>query len=327
MIRVRAPSRLHFGMLSLPASDAPGVESNSIVRSFGGVGLMIDKPGLTLSIEQAHSWSAEGILAERALEFARHFADSLSEKERGPPCRLHIESCPDEHIGLGTGTQLGLAVARALALAWNLPPADAPTLAKKVGRGVRSALGVHGFERGGFLVEAGKLSSAAIAPLVARETFPADWRVLLVMPKTERGLHGTRERRIFQRLLENGVPQTQTDTLCRLVLLGMLPALAEQDWHGFGEAVYEFNRRNGEIFKEAQGGIYASTRLRELANSIRAQSFPGVGQSSWGPALFACTPDQPSAERMAHHLTTAHSLSPDELLIASADNQGAQQFG
>src|SRR5262245_5520227 len=180
MIRVWAPSRLHFGMLSLPGAWA------ATGRCFGGVGLMIEKPGLSVAVEAAASWSAEGPLAERALGFARRFAEaSAAIPTERPPCRLILESSPREHVGLGTGTQLGLAVARGLALAWKLPPEDASSLAKKVGRGARSALGVHGFEHGGLLVEAGKRSEDSIAPLVARLPFPEDWPIVLVVPDSE----------------------------------------------------------------------------------------------------------------------------------------------
>ncbi len=53
---IQAPSRLHFGLLGWGPS-AP--------RQFGGVGLMIEKPGLELVAEPASEWSFDGPLAER----------------------------------------------------------------------------------------------------------------------------------------------------------------------------------------------------------------------------------------------------------------------
>src|SRR5262249_34279802 len=141
MIHVRAPSRLHFGLLSLPADEG------SWARQFGGIGLMIEEPGVSVSLQPAESWSAEGFLAERALAYAKQIALALSCPQR---FQLNVEASAAEHVGLGTGTQLGLAVARALALVCGHKKLDAVELAYRLGRGKRSALGVYGFARGGF---------------------------------------------------------------------------------------------------------------------------------------------------------------------------------
>src|SRR5262249_3303598 len=163
MVTVEAYSRLHFGLLNPSGEDAN-------VRRFGGVGLMIERPGLRLHVRASSSWSATGPLAERALSFARRFTENTRREEGvddGPPHSLHTEWAMPEHAGLGSGTQLGLAVAQALAVSRGLC-CDLATLARRVGRGARSALGAHGFEQGGLLVEAGKRSPDRLAPLVAR---------------------------------------------------------------------------------------------------------------------------------------------------------------
>src|SRR5262249_18594470 len=153
-------------------------------RRFGGVGLMVESPGVVVSASTGQDWSAEGPLAGRALDFAGRFVRSLEADFPGrafPPQRLAGEQAAPEHAGLGTGTQLGLAVGAALAAAYGLELSP-DELARRVGRGRRSALGVHGFARGGFLVEAGQGAADALAPLVARVDFPEGWRVLVVLP-------------------------------------------------------------------------------------------------------------------------------------------------
>src|SRR5581483_1141557 len=115
-------------------------------------------------------------------------------------------------------------------------------------------VGVHGFDRGGFLVDGGKGDPAAVAPLVARLPFPDDWRVVLVTPPVPADWHGPRERAAFAALRPAGAD----DALCRLVLLGLLPALAERDLPAFAAALGEYNARAGEPFRAAQGGAYAS---------------------------------------------------------------------
>ena len=169
MIRVRAPSRLHFGLLSFPGMPCGPIGKVKTVssRSFGGVGLMVQAPGVQVAVQPARNWSAEGPLADRAMAFARRLVETLKAANPAPliPQHLVIETCAPEHAGLGTGTQLGLAVGRALALAWGLQDLEVEQIARRIGRGQRSALGIHGFSQGGFLVEGGKgNSSEAPAP-------------------------------------------------------------------------------------------------------------------------------------------------------------------
>src|ERR1700730_6080688 len=119
MVRVTTPSRLHFGLFRLltEQSDLDRVGSGALAaRHFGGVGLMIDKPGIEVSVVPAKTWSATGPLADRALAYAQTFL--RNSPELGPQAfTLTVEHCAPEHVGLGTGTQLALAVAKALAMA------------------------------------------------------------------------------------------------------------------------------------------------------------------------------------------------------------------
>src|SRR5262249_60613760 len=119
MIRVQPGSRLHFGLLSFPTGDfwPNGTGRPTIpARRFGGVGLMVEDPGVRLKVHPAAQWSAEGPLAGRAVAFAHRFAETLP-PEHIVAQHLLIESWPPQHAGLGTGTQLGLAVAQARAQA------------------------------------------------------------------------------------------------------------------------------------------------------------------------------------------------------------------
>lgn len=311
MLRIQTASRLHFGFLSLPGSGEGA-------RRFGGVGLMVERPGLRVSATPAAEWSAEGPLAVRALAFARAFA---GDGAGGVPQRLVVEQAAPEHAGLGTGTQLGLAVGRLLATAWGLD-LGAAELARLVGRGRRSALGVHGFEQGGFLVESGKRGDDGLSPLAVRVAFPEAWRVVLAIPRQAPGLHGPDELGAFRQLAESAAV-LPTDALCRLVLLGMLPALAEGDVGAFGEALFEFNARAGEAFAPVQGGPYAGPRVAELVALLRGQGARGVGQSSWGPAVFAVLPDEGQAADLAARVQRRFGLGADEVFVTRARNGGA----
>jgi beta-RFAP synthase len=319
-IRVQCASRLHFGLLSLPAAGRD--QSALPARSFGGIGLMVHDPGLAVTVCPADAWHAEGPLAGRALEYARRFVLTLP-ADRRRPYGVCVERSAPEHAGLGTGTQLGLALTRALAVAAGQAELDAVELAHRVGRGRRSALGVHGFARGGLLVDAGKHDPETVAPLVARHPFPEAWRILLVLPRRSAGLHGAEESQAFERLHAQGIAPERTERLCRLVLLGLLPALVEMDCRAFGEALYELNVLVGEAFAVVQGGVYAGARVADVVTFIRRQGVAGVGQSSWGPTVFAVVENEAQGRQLAGRVQGRFGLDLGEVLLTPACNHGA----
>jgi beta-RFAP synthase len=327
MFRVRTPSRLHFGLLSLGCDalvrwpDRQG-DATLPARRFGSVGLMIEAPGVQISAQPAADWSAEGPLATRALSAAQRFAASWTEAKI-IPCRLCIEDAAPEHAGLGTGTQLALAAAQLVGKINRLPCLEMADLTRRTGRGLRSALGTHGFGQGGFLVDGGKGATEALAPLVVRHPFPDTWSVVLAIPPVNPGLHGHDELQAFGELLARTQDLPGTEALCRLVLLGMLPALAEHDVQAFGEALYDFNARVGEVFAPVQGGLYADAQVAEIVAWVRSQGVTGVGQSSWGPAVFAVLADADHARHLAAGLRRQFGLAEEQVMITRGCNHGA----
>jgi beta-RFAP synthase len=179
---------------------------------------------------------------------------------------------------------LSLAVARLLVGLAGLPDPSAEQLAALSGRGLRSGIGLHGFRQGGLIVDGGRRQLDGIPPLLARLEFPPEWSILILIPKQYRGLHGLNEARAFAALPP--IPDPVTDRLCRLVLLGLLPAVIERNLLDFGEALAELQQLVGRCFASAQGGIYARPELDAIVAELRSQGLQGVGQSSWGPTLY-----------------------------------------
>jgi beta-ribofuranosylaminobenzene 5'-phosphate synthase len=313
--RIVAPSRLHFGLLAWGA-EAP--------RQFGSVGLMIDGPGLAIEARPASAWSASGPIADRAVSVMNRVVRVLRTEAIEPsPLHLSIQYAPPEHVGLGTGTQLSLAVARlVLAHAGEFQP-SLPRLAVLTGRGRRSGIGLHGFERGGLLVDGGRSAESMIPPLLARLEFPPEWSILVVIPPTGPGFSGRSEREAFARLPD--VPSRTIDRLCRLVLLGLLPAVAEKDLPAFGAALTELQLEVGRLFAPAQGGLFADPRLDSIANAMRDLGLRGVGQSSWGPTLYGfLAEDTRRQEFLSQSLTDQFSLDPGTIRWAHASQTGAR---
>src|SRR5262245_5116725 len=158
-VRVTAPTRLHFGLLHVPAAGAARWTSRVggdgwPARHFGGLGLMLDAPRVEAVVADAAAWAGGGPSADRALAAARRFVDALP-ADRRRPVAVAVRRCPPEHVGLGVGTQLALAVARGVAALRGLDGLSAEQLAARVGRGGRSAVGGHGFARGGVPLDGG----------------------------------------------------------------------------------------------------------------------------------------------------------------------------
>jgi beta-ribofuranosylaminobenzene 5'-phosphate synthase len=313
-LHIRTPSRLHFGLLGW--GPGPG-------RRFGGLGLMIESPAIELTVESANTEVIRGPLASRAGRILGILRDRLVAKGcRIPPLSIGIVQAPSEHVGLGVGTQLSLALAAAVLRIADAPPPSAEFLAYLTGRGRRSGIGLHGFHHGGLIVDGGRKDEAGIPPLLAHLDFPADWSILVVQPPGTHGLHGTDEVRAFAGLAP---PSGRlTERLCRIVLLDVLPAVAERDLAAFGAALEELQANVGAGFAPAQGGPFNSPRADEIIGELHRAGFAGCGQSSWGPTLYAFS-DRPRAAvaTLAEDLRGRLGLDPPTVTVSRAADRGA----
>jgi beta-RFAP synthase len=276
---------------------------------------MIEQPGLELTVRRAAAWSARGPQADRVLAMP-----ALAQLPG--PCEIVIERALPEHAGLGSGTQLALAVARGAHRAWGMAEPPALELARLVDRGRRSAIGVHGFCRGGFLVEAGQGAATAMGPLVMRFDFPLSWSIVVTLPPSTPGMHGLDERTAFADLVQRQPDLSQTDAMCRLLLLGMLPAIEEDDLPAFGEALRDYNRRAGQMFRTVQGGQYAQPLTAAIVEFLGQHDIGAAGQSSWGPATFAIV-QRDQAGWVQQALCRRFGLEPADVVCTLADNRGA----
>jgi predicted sugar kinase len=82
----------------------------------------------------------------------------------------------------------------------------------------------------------------------------------------------------------------------------LLPAIATNDWSSAGQAIGRYGAWAGEIFRPIQGGIYRSAAIARAVAAIESLGIPGVGQSSWGPTVFALTRDEEHAGWLGQQL-------------------------
>ena len=288
---VEAAARLHFGVLDL---------RGSLGRRFGGLGAAIPSPSLLLEASPAPEVSAAGLEADRVETFAHRF---LAHHGLSGGARLTLHRAIPPHSGLGSGTQLGLSVARALAELYRLPT-DAPGLARAVSRGRRSAIGTWSFAYGGFIVEGGhRPQEGTVAPLLGRYEVPESWRCVVAVPPGEPGLSGEAESAAFERL--PAPPERDPERVAHLVLMQLLPSLVEGDLAGFGAALTTIQRLTGAWFAASQGGIFAPGLGPELIARMADWGAAGVGQSSWGPAVYGLVEGADRSRALAERVAAA----------------------
>ncbi len=287
-VTVEAPARLHFGVLDL---------AGRLGRCFGGLGAAIPCPSLRIEATIANQLTAEGPDAERALEFAGRF---LAYHHLTGGTHLRVHRAIPSHSGLGSGTQLGLAVARALSDLYGLP-GDVIELARATGRGKRSAIGTWAFALGGFIVEGGRRpESGSIAPLLARFTIPGTWRYVVAVPAGGRGLSGEAETKAFEELPRPS--DREVERVSHLVLMQLLPSLVEGDLPSFGDALSQVQRITGGWFAAQQGGVFAPGLTEQLINRMAEWGAYGVGQSSWGPAAYGLVAEPEAATALVQQV-------------------------
>jgi beta-ribofuranosylaminobenzene 5'-phosphate synthase len=308
-IRVVAPARLHLGFLDL---------AGGLGRRYGSIGLAVDEPATALTVIRAAAFNAAGEEKSRALGLLQRYINHF---DLPGSYRVDVERAIPAHAGLGSGTQLALAIGVAvMRLAGRTP--DARSLGELVDRGARSAIGMASFTDGGFIIDGGRGEADRAPPVIVRTPFPDAWRGLLVLDRNAVGVHGDRETKAFSALRE--FPETTAAHLCHLTLLRLLPGLVERDLPAFGAALTEIQAVVGSHFATEQGGgIWSSPSVGRLVARMGEAGAVGLGQSSWGPTGFAFVENQDAANKHFHTLgEEARSLGL-EIVIVRGRNSGA----
>ena len=282
-VRIETPARLHLGFVDLHGGAG---------RRYGSLGLALERPRTRMRLTPAPGVVADGPDASRAARYAHAMVERFHLSEG---VRIDVEEAIPAHSGLGSGTQMALAVGIGMARLFDLEVTTAE-IAAVLDRGARSGLGVGLFDQGGFVVDGGSAGDGVPPPVIARQPFPPDWRLLIVYDRSRQGPHGTAELRKFEALLE--FPEADAAELCRLVLMCALPGVVVADLDAFGDAVGRIQARVGDHFADVQGGRFASPGVSRVLEWLDSRGLRAVGQSSWGPTGFAVCPSEPAARRL-----------------------------
>ena len=308
-VQVKTPARLHLGLIDM---------NGDLGRMFGGLGVGIDHPNIIVEAQNAENFSVTGQETELATILAKRFFSAYKVQ---PKVHINVVQAIPAHIGLGSGTQFSLAIATALASLLDVE-ATIPELAVAMGRARRTAVGTSIFEGGGFVVDGGKkLNTTKCPPLIYRQPFPSEWRFIVAVPNLREGLSNSEENHAFDRLTK--MPAEDAGQICRLIMLKLLPALAEHDIESFGIAFTKIQIITGNHFAQAQGGTYASLGAAECVEYLKKVGTYGVGQSSWGPALYGVVKQEEAKAVLSKVKDYLREGVGGQAFIAKANNKGA----
>jgi beta-ribofuranosylaminobenzene 5'-phosphate synthase len=281
-ITVTTHARLHMGFFDL---------NGQLGRRFGsiGVGLNYPKTQIRVSVGGLASQSPHAEYANSILQ------TMLSTLNLTMDINVEVIDQIPRHSGLGSGTQMALAIGEALnqLLDLNMSLDTIATMAK---RGSRSGVGIGTFAHGGLVLDGGRGALSSVPPIIARVDFPSEWRILLIFDHNKLGVNGYEEVKAFDTLKNQ--TQANTQVLAHQVLMQGIPSVVEHDLINFSKVVSALQTYNGDYFSPAQGGKFASQSVAKVLDFLISQAVDAVGQSSWGPTGFAIFPTLEEGERM-----------------------------
>ena len=308
-VTIVASARLHMGFIDL---------SGALGRHFGSIGVALDDINTRLTLSVARNLSATGPCSQRALKTTRQLCRLLDIPEA---LQITIGAAIPEHIGLGSGTQMALAIGMALNSFYGLG-LQVRDIARITDRGARSGIGIGVFEHGGLVLDGGRGTHTVTPPLLSQMSVPDDWRFILAFDRRGQGLHGEQEVRAFKQLPP--FPRSEAERLGYLLLMQALPALAEQDLARFGEVITELQSAVGRHFAPVQGGVFTSPEVAEAMAWLQQQGTVAIGQTSWGPTGF-CAVDTPNrGNELLEQLQEQFTSDYLSFKLVAACNQGAK---
>ncbi|MEK9139692.1 MAG: beta-ribofuranosylaminobenzene 5'-phosphate synthase family protein [Nitrospirota bacterium] len=283
-IIIKAYPRLHVGLVDL---------GDATLRRYGGAGFMLNDFPVEISLAQGrHRLTGLQLLDRRGQANILAVLGRIKERFPVRSARITIRLALPQHVGLGAKTAITLAILKGCELFSGIK-IGMSRLQHLSGRGGVSGVGIHGFFKGGFIVDAGhkveydkgfapssSQNCSEVPPIASRFRIPKSWRFALFLPRGRR-YSGVQELRFFRE--NTPVPKSEVNDTLALIHHGLAPAVFTDDIamvrdvlreiHGLG-----FKRRE----LEGQTGS-----VRRLLTKIREIPECAGGMSSMGPLIYA----------------------------------------
>ncbi len=295
--------------------------SGSLGRNFGSIGVALNEIATQLTVSFSEQLIIQGASSIRAEKCTKILCGVLKVSDQ---LKIEIESAIPEHVGLGSGTQMALAIGSALNGFYDLG-LSVREIAQLTDRGMRSGIGIGVFEQGGLVVDGGRGCDTLTPPVISHMDIPESWRFILVFDQRGQGLHGEQEINAFKELPP--FPHQEAARLCYLLMMQGLPAVAENNIELFGDVITQLQQSVGEHFASVQGGVFTSLEVAKVMQWLAQQGAVAIGQTSWGPTGFCAVDGAEKAEALRAEIQKNFShFSNLSFVVASARNSGGDVF-
>jgi len=327
-VRITTPCRIHLSLID---------ENGYTGRVDGGIGLMLDRPNVVFEASnsatqfkiEANKYYRESIevINEKASKIFKIF--NINNKN----FHFNLKRYYPSHVGLGSKTQLSLAIAMAIA---KLKEMDITTnlLTKLVERGGTSGIGWRGFESGGFILDGGHdfgigqeketflpssaSNSADPAITILRYPIPEHWRFVLAIPNVKKGSYGDEEVSIFQK--HAPIPKEEVNEVSHQILMKIIPGILKKDLTCFGEGL---KRIQNIGFKNVEISLQHDI-VKNLLNFLEEYGIKAYGMSSFGPSVVSITESDDEANQLFEAVHDHLKNIGGHIYICRPNNTGAK---
>jgi len=328
-LRITTPCRIHLSLID---------ENGYTGRVDGGIGLMLDRPNVVLEASnsarefkiEAHKYYRESIevINEIASKVFKRY--NISNKN----FHFNLKRYFPSHVGLGSKTQLSLAIATAIMKLKKLNHLTHEDLTKLVERGGTSGIGWKGFKTGGFILDGGhdfgkgkeketflpSSASTSVNPALTifRHNIPENWRFVLVIPNVKKGAYGDEEISVFQNYAP--IPRNEVNEVSHQVIMKILPGIIKNDLKCFGEGLRRIqNLGFKKIELELQHEI-----VKDLLKFFRNYGLKAYGMSSFGPSVVGIVESDLEAETLLREVQKNQINRGGHIYICKPNNTGAK---
>ncbi len=328
-LRITTPCRIHLSLID---------ENGYTGRVDGGIGLMLDRPNVVFEASnsaeefkiEAHKYYRESIevINEIASRVFKTF--NISNKN----FHFNLKRYFPSHVGLGSKTQLSLAIITAITRLKSIDHLSTEYLTQLVDRGGTSGIGWRGFETGGFILDGGHeygkgkekesfLPSSASsnsnpALTISRHNIPNNWRFVLIIPNVKKGAYGDEEIRVFQEYAP--IPKIEVNEVSHLIIMKILPGILKNDLKCFGEGL---KRIQSIGFKKIEINLQHQI-VKDLLYFFEDYGLKAYGMSSFGPSVVGVVESDSEAEKLLKVVQKNQKNGGGHIYICKPNNSGAK---
>ncbi len=328
-LRITTPCRIHLSLID---------ENGYTGRVDGGIGLMLDRPNVVF--EASNSAEEFKIEAHRyyreSIEVINEIASKVFKKYNISNKNFHfnLKRYFPSHVGLGSKTQLSLAIAIAITKLKNFNNLTHKTLTKLVERGGTSGIGWKGFETGGFILDGGhdfgigkeketflpSSASTSVNPALTifRHEIPENWRFVLVIPNIKKGAYGDEEISVFKDFTP--IQRSEVNEISNQVIMKILPGIIKKDLACFGEGLKRIQNLG---FKKIEIALQHKV-VKGLLHFFENYGLKAYGMSSFGPSIVGIVESDSEAEILLRKVQINQMHRGGHIYICKPNNTGAK---